>query len=58
MSLPAVLQHLQVLEASGLVRSEKAVYLDGYDGAVSREQGSRWLLDKLEASLKEAPARA
>ena len=24
MSLPAVLQHLQVLEASGLVRSEKA----------------------------------
>ena len=24
MSLPAVIQHLQVLEASGLVRSEKA----------------------------------
>ena len=30
---------------------EQGVFLDGYDDAGTREQGTRWLLDKLGASL-------
>jgi uncharacterized protein YndB with AHSA1/START domain len=40
-----------------LVFTEQAVFLDGYDDAGSREQGTRWLLDKLGAALGE-PAKA
>ena len=31
--------------------TEQGVFLDGYDDAGKREQGTRWLLDKLGASL-------
>ena len=34
-----------------LTFTEQGVFLDGYDDAGSREQGTRWLLDKLAASL-------
>lgn len=34
-----------------LVLTEQGVFLDGYDDAGSREEGTRWLLGKLEASL-------
>lgn len=33
--------------------TEYGVYLDGYDGAASREQGTQWLMDQLAASLKD-----
>lgn len=36
-----------------LIFTEQAVFLDGYDDAGSREQGTRWLLDKLGESLDE-----
>ena len=42
-------------EGSGKTRlkfTEQGVFLDGFDGAAGREEGSRWLLDKLGASLK------
>jgi len=32
------------------------VFLDGYDDAGSREQGTHWLLGKLEAALEEPAA--
>ena len=64
MSLPAVMQHLRLLEASGLVRSEKVgrvrtCHLNA--GALRRaeawigEQRSLWeaRLDRLEAYLDE-----
>lgn len=35
-----------------LVFTEQAAYLDGYDDAGSREQGTRGLLDKLDAALR------
>jgi uncharacterized protein YndB with AHSA1/START domain len=41
-----------------LIFTEQGVFLDGYDDAGGREHGSRWLLDKLEASLRDGPARA
>jgi uncharacterized protein YndB with AHSA1/START domain len=31
--------------------TEQCTFLDGYDDAGSREQGTRWLLDKIAASL-------
>ncbi len=34
-----------------LVVTEQGAFLDGYDDAGSREQGTRWLLDKLAATL-------
>ncbi|MGE0095751.1 MAG: SRPBCC family protein [Alphaproteobacteria bacterium] len=34
-----------------LVLTEQGVFLDGYDDAGSREEGTRWLLGKLEATL-------
>lgn len=67
MSLPAVVQHLQVLETSGLVRSEKV----GRVRTCSIEPGAlrpveRWIvarrtswerrLDRLGAYLAEDPA--
>lgn len=36
-----------------LVITEQGVFLDGYDDAGSREQGTHWLLGKLAASLGE-----
>ena len=45
---------IELEPASGgtkLVFTEQGVFLDGHDGAKSREEGSRWLLDKLGASL-------
>jgi DNA-binding transcriptional ArsR family regulator len=68
MSLPAVIQHLRVLEASGLVRSEKV----GRVRTCSIESGAleaaeRWIaqrrtdweerLDRLGAYLAEHPER-
>lgn len=62
MSLPAVMQHLRVLEASGLVRSEKvgrvrtcrvdAVAFDAMDNWVARQR-AQWerRLDRLGAFL-------
>jgi uncharacterized protein YndB with AHSA1/START domain len=38
-------------EGTRLVLTEQGVFLDGYDDAGSREQGTRALIDKLEASL-------
>lgn len=35
-----------------LVFTEQGVFLDGYDNSKGREEGSRWLLDKLGASLQ------
>jgi len=45
-------------EGSGtrLKSTEPGVFLDGHDDAGSREQGSRWLLDKLGESLGEKVA--
>jgi len=34
-----------------LTFTEYGVFLDGYDGAKERQEGSRWLLDKLGAAL-------
>jgi DNA-binding transcriptional ArsR family regulator len=64
MSLPAVLQHLQVLENSGLVRSEKAgrvrtcrletAALSAAEQWISeRRRGWERRLDRLDAYLKE-----
>jgi uncharacterized protein YndB with AHSA1/START domain len=39
-----------------LTLTEQGVFLDGYDDAGSREQGTRGLLDKLAASLETASA--
>ncbi len=36
-----------------LIITEQGVFLDGYDDAGSREQGTHWLLGKLAASLGE-----
>ena len=38
-----------------LTFTEQAVFLDGYDGAAGREQGTGVLLDQLGASLRNAP---
>jgi uncharacterized protein YndB with AHSA1/START domain len=35
-----------------LVMSEYGAFLDGFDGAASREEGTRWLLDRIGASLE------
>jgi DNA-binding transcriptional ArsR family regulator len=62
MSLPAVMQHLQVLEASGLIRSEKAgrvrtcriepAALRSAEAWISRQRtGWEMRLDRLEAEL-------
>lgn len=34
-----------------LVMTEQGAFLDGYDDAGSREEGTRWLLEKLAAAL-------
>jgi uncharacterized protein YndB with AHSA1/START domain len=39
-----------------LIITEQGAFLDGYDDAGSREQGTRWLLDKLDASLSREAA--
>lgn len=41
-----------------LVFTEQGVFLDGYDDAASREQGTRWLLDKLDQALSHERADA
>ncbi len=45
------------LQAEGaktrLIVTEQGAFLDGYDDAGSREQGTGYLLDALGASLKE-----
>jgi uncharacterized protein YndB with AHSA1/START domain len=48
---------MQLTEDAGkttLTLTEQGVFLDGYDDAGSREQGSGFLLDALGASLREA----
>jgi DNA-binding transcriptional ArsR family regulator len=69
MSLPAVMQHLQVLEASGLVRSEKTgrvrtcridpKALAGAEGWFAKRRAS-WerRFDRLEAFLAEEDAES
>jgi uncharacterized protein YndB with AHSA1/START domain len=37
-----------------LVVTEQGAFLDGYDDSGSREHGTRWLLDQLEAALDHA----
>ena len=39
-----------------LIITEQGAFLDGYDDAGSRERGTRWLLDQLEASLSREAA--
>ena len=68
MSLPAVMQHLQVLEASGLVRSEKTgrvrtcrlepAVLTAAEGWFARRR-TEWerRFDRLEAFLADEDAR-
>jgi len=41
-----------------LIYTEQGVFLDGYDNAGQREQGTRDLLDNLGAALKRETARA
>jgi len=43
-------------EGSGtrLIVTEQGTFLNGYEDAGSREAGTRWLLDNLEAALKRA----
>ena len=41
-----------------LTITEQGAFLDGYDDAGSREQGTGWLLDKLAASLEPEPVSA
>ena len=64
MSLPAVLQHLRVLQDSGLVRSEKAgrvrtcrlepAALSAAEGWIAdRRRGWEQRLDRLDAYLKD-----
>jgi uncharacterized protein YndB with AHSA1/START domain len=36
-----------------LIFTEQGVFLDGYDNPPQREEGSRWLMDQLAASLGE-----
>ena len=67
MSLPAVMQHLQVLETSGLVRSEKSgrvrmcrvepKVMEGAEGWFAKRRAS-WerQFDRLEAFLAEEEA--
>jgi DNA-binding transcriptional ArsR family regulator len=66
MSLAAVMQHLKVLEASGLVRSEKAGRIRTcYIEPAALSQAERWInerrrgwesrLDNLDRYLKENP---
>ena len=69
MSLPAVVQHLQVLEASGLVRSEKsgrvrtcriepAVLRTAEQWIAERRMGWERRLDRLGEILAEDPEDA
>lgn len=37
-----------------LIITEQGVFLDSYDDAGSREAGTRWLLEKIEAFLRQA----
>lgn len=66
MSLPAVVQHLQVLEASGLVRSEKVGRVRTcHVVPTALRQAEQWIterrttwerrLDRLDDYLKEQP---
>lgn len=68
MSLPAVMQHLQMLEASGLVRSEKkgrvrTCHLEPATFAAAEgwlaEQRAQWegRIDRLEAYLEDLKAK-
>jgi uncharacterized protein YndB with AHSA1/START domain len=41
-----------------LTFTEQGVFLDGYDDAKQREEGSRWLLGQLGASLERTSAAA
>jgi DNA-binding transcriptional ArsR family regulator len=57
MSLPAIVQHLQVLEQSGLVRTQKI----GRTRTCTIDTGSlslveKWLNDRRVACLEKAPA--
>ncbi len=41
-----------------LILTEQAVFLDGADTSAAREQGTRELLDSLDAELRREPATA
>ena len=36
-----------------LTLTEYGVYLDGFDGAAGREEGTNWLMDRLGQSLAD-----
>ena len=51
------MEFLPAGSATRLIVTEQGAFLDGYDDAGSREQGTRWLLDKLERRpLRDAGA--
>lgn len=41
-----------------MIFTEQAVFLDGYDGLASREQGTRGLLEQLDAALRQSTVGA
>ena len=45
-------------DGTRLIFTEQAVFLDGLDNPAEREQGTRGLLEKLEAELGREPATA
>lgn len=52
----ATVEFKQAGAGTRLIFTEQAVFLDGYDDAGSREHGTRWLLDKLDATLRREAA--
>lgn len=50
----ATIEFKAVSGGTRMVVTEQGAFLDGYDDAGSREQGTRGLMDKLEASLTSA----
>ena len=50
----ATVEFQAVGDGTRLVVTEQGAFLDGYDDAGSREHGTRWLLDKLDAALRHA----
>lgn len=48
----ATVEFQAVGDGTRLVVTEQGAFLDGYDDAGSREHGTRWLLDNLDAALR------
>jgi uncharacterized protein YndB with AHSA1/START domain len=54
----ATIQFRPAGSGTRLIVTEQGAFLDGYDDAGSREQGTRWLLDKLDQALRQEIAGA